>query len=1201
MKEKVKQLYSGSFEYESPALLLSEEQLIITVDAGGCHRGSIVVENTLGTMVRGQLYSSCTFFVVEQKEFQGTRNEIFYTVNGVNLAPGESIKGELDIVSDSGESKLPFFITAEPPYLNSSLGKMKDFFHFTNLAKSDWLEAVKLFKTEEFREFLYFRERKYLVLYDGLRKSHSANQALEEFLITVRKKTPIHIIVDKNILEYEVGSDSFMDKVTLMKDNWGFEEIRVTCDGDFILPEHKIIWADYFVGNTYPLEFVINPQKMRKGKNYGRLILSSVHDTIVVEITAVRKNEKEENPHSHKYVRRKIVSWMRNYLNFREGHMEAEDYVQKTEAELRGLKAGDKKNLLWYKLLEIHLLQIKDRQAEDNTEEAKNALRTVMTEITNERNQDPALICACFYLSALLEKEEEAVETAREKIRLNFRMNSSDYRIVWFLLYTDKKYDNNKAGALELIREQFEKGCHSPYLYLEALLIYRNYPVLLNELGSFETQVLLFGAKENYVEGELAGQFAYLAGKKREYSRGIFLCTVLLYRKLLEQERITDRGLLNNLLTAAVSLLIKGHKRGKKYFEWYQLGVKEQLRITELYEYYLYSYDEDLQHEPQHKLPQPVLLYFIYNSSLSDKKKAFLYAYIIKNKEEVDTIYKSYSKKIETFGRKMLQEHQIDKNLSVIYEELIIINGLSQIMAGDLAWVLFKQDLGCRNTAIKGVITIHGQTGEEIYTPLVSGNAVIDIYTENHEIFLVDNQDNRYAKTVAYTLYPFLGKDTYLAECLQYNLANPMMLLNLAEKNDTYQKFDAASVEIRRKLLELPLFNPGYRCKLQMELISYYYDNFQGELLEEYLTKIDLSQLDKKDRTKVIELFIVRNCWQEAVSALKIYGFDGIQINRLLKLCSQRLDGGAAESEEFLISLCFHIYKAGKYNEDLLVYLSEYYEGATRELYGLWEAACGFEINTCTLEERLLEQMLLTREYLVNSPEVFLKYYQRGCNRKLIRAFLSYHGYKYLMNDRILKPELFQVMKRELVYEENDVCMLALLKKLSEEEFFDENEKEFIDYNLGHFLRRGIVLPFFKNFKGVLPLNSKIADRYFVEYKSKPGTRVIIHYRLENKEEDFTEEEMKDVILGIHIKEFIVFAGESLQYYISEGEGTQMSITESGNLKAEQEILWDEDTSYDQINFMATALEMNDYESVLDSLSSYDRNQFLMRDLFKLL
>lgn len=1207
MKEKIKQLAGGCFEYESPALLLSEEELIITVDAGGCYEGTLTVWNSLHTVLTGQIYSSSTFFSIKEKELHGESPTIAYTVQAKNLAPGDIIRGYLDIVSDSGEAKVPFIITSEPPFLNSSLGKIKDFFHFTNLAKSDWAEAVKLFKAEEFREFLCYRDRKYLTLYEALRKSRSASQALEEFLVSVHKKNPISFIVDKNILEYEVDTESFMDKIILMKDNWGYEEIRISCEGDFIIPEHKIIWSDYFVGNTYPLEFVIQPLKMRKGRNYGRIILSTVYDTVVVEVTALRKAVKDAERLKQRHIRGKVISCVRNYLNFRENRISPEEYIQNTEVELKGLKAGDKGKRLWYKLLEIHLMQAGGREtpdigvsgnmdavnAETPNREARTALNAVKNEIMDKNQKDMALVCGYWYLLALIEKSNEAVEMAVKEIRNIYHMNSYDYRILWFLLYTDKRFDSNKVQALELIKEQYSHGCRSPYLYFEALIIYKENPVLLTELADFEIQVLLFGAKERYLDAELARQFAYLAAKRKELSRSIYSGLTRIYREFSQKGKKEDQVLLTGILTALISLLIKGHKRGKKYYSWYQEGVKEQLRITELYENYLYSCDE----EGQEKLPMQVLLYFIYNSSLQDKKRAFLYAYIIKNKEELSSIYRSYNKKIENFGKKMLKTRAIDRNLSVIYEELVTMDGFTEEIFKDLSYVGFKQELYCNNSNIKGVITLHQETGEEIYTPLVSGCAFIDLYTENHEILLVDNQDNRYAGTVSYTLYPFLGKDSYLTDFLKYENSNPMVLLNFAEKIEAYQKFDAESVQIRRKLIELPFLVDSYKSKLQMELISYYYDNFQADILEDYLREIHLEGLNKADRIKIVELYISRNFYEEAKAALIEYGFEGIQLNRLLKLCTWLL---SVSSEELLLNLSFYVFKAGKYNEEILVYLAKKYEGSTRELYELWEAACGFEIDTCILEERLLTQMLTTREYLINSPQVFLKYYKRGCNRQLIKAFLSYHAYKYLVNGRILGSEIFQVMRRELIYEENDVCMLALLKKLSKEDCFDESEKEFIDYNLQRFLRKGIVMPFFKDFKGVLPLNGRLLSSCFVEYISNPKGRVFIHYRMEDSEE-FTEEEMRDMFQGIHVKDFILFADETLQYYITEGEGPEAAITESGSIKAEPEMSQEEDTPYDQINFMVTALEMSDYESIQEGIRNYSKNRHLMKDLFKAL
>ena len=101
--------------------------------------------------------------------------------------------------------------------------------------------------------------------------------------------------------------------------------------------------------------------------------------------------------------------------------------------------------------------------------------------------------------------------------------------------------------------------------------------------------------------------------------------------------------------------------------------------------------------------------------------------------------------------------------------------------------------------------------------------------------------------------------------------------------------------------------------------------------------------------------------------------------------------------------------------------------------------------------------------------------------------------------------------------------------------------------------------------------------------------------------EEFTEEEMRDMFQGIHVKDFILFADETLQYYITEGEGPDAAITESGSIKAEQEMSQDEGTPYEGINFMVTALDMGDYESIQEGIRNYSMNRHLMKDLFKAL
>ena len=45
---------------------------------------------------------------------------------------------------------------------------------------------------------------------------------------------------------------------------------------------------------------------------------------------------------------------------------------------------------------------------------------------------------------------------------------------------------------------------------------------------------------------------------------------------------------------------------------------------------------------------------------------------------------------------------------------------------------------------------------------------------------------------------------------------------------------------------------------------------------------------------------------------------------------------------------------------------------------------------------------------------------------------------------------------------------------------------------------------------------------------------------------------MKEVYFGVYVKEFVLFYGEKLQYYITEEQENQEQLTESGILQKEE-------------------------------------------------
>jgi hypothetical protein len=265
----------------------------------------------------------------------------------------------------------------------------------------------------------------------------------------------------------------------------------------------------------------------------------------------------------------------------------------------------------------------------------------------------------------------------------------------------------------------------------------------------------------------------------------------------------------------------------------------------------------------------------------------------------------------------------------------------------------------------------------------------------------------------------------------------------------------------------------------------------------------------------------------------------------------------------------------------------------------LWRAAENFEVPTHELAERLLAQILFTESYVQENLQIFLEYYKNVSNHNLVNAYLTYYAYRYLVHDRVIKPEIFQIMKRELNYEENDICMLALLKNMTTWKTLTESELHMAEYQINNFIKKGIRLPFFKEFGKFFKLPQTLMDKFMIEYRTDSRKKVYIHYCVVKKgfEENYVTELMPDMMLGIHVKEFLLFHQEILQYYITEEFGEEVNITESIDIHYDNEMS-DGDTKFNQINLMLMAKEMQDDSTLLELMEHYGKQEYIMSKCF---
>ena len=1132
--------------------------------------------------MKGVLYSSSRLFVLFEDKFVGEEVTVKYCFSAEYMEPGECVEGEISIVTECGETLLPFSVKVEPPSCSSSIGEIRDMFQFTDLARTNWQEAEQVFASEAFARMLKYHNPKLLKVYRQLIVSSDRSCAMEEFLISIRKKSVVTIKTDKEKLEYTAGEYSFLDKVLIQRSTWGYTELKVYTDCNFLQPRHDRISSDAFFGNVCEESFVIHPEKLHAGLNCGHLYIESAYQKIAIP---VRCHYRIKNERKVMETRRKL-QYMRditqNYLRFRLNRISVGKYVGEAENALIGLKNLSGIQELKYRLYRIHLLIAENKEALAKAE--LDELETMQTDISTE----PVLYAAKIYLTAFCRKQADSVDKAANLIRDLYKKYPEEWMLLWFLLYMDRTYPTAPEKRMEDIRTAFYQGARSPVLYYEAVAALNEKAECLLELGLFECQVLIFAMRHQALSKETALRAAYLARREREYS------PVLLYALQGAYERFHEA----EILAAVCHMLLIGKKYGEKQFSWYMLAVREGLLEEGLQEAYLMSAPDDISIALEHQ----ILNYFAYNNALSDERKSFLYANIMVHRDAYATVFPDYEKQIEVFTLEQLEKGVISRNMAVLYDEILPKVALTSEIAVKIPEICFYYEIACDCPNMVGVCVAHKELSEEVCVPLQDGHAYIEMFTENAEVLLCDAEGNRYISTIDYGLDKLVHLESLFEQCDELIGDNKKMLLNLAEKARYYQRGEEGNVELRARVTRIQGLNPEHMRDYVKALIYYHYDNYENDALENYLLQVDLRMLASTERIRVIEYMILSDLFNVALKALDEFGFEGVDVKRLARLCNRLItNADGLEKVDVLVSICAHVFAAGKHDEVILRYLTDYFYGTTLQMFEVWKAARTMELDTLDLEERLLGQMLFAESYISSAKVVFNNYYRSGSNKRLIRAFLSYYAYKYLLNDRLVEQDIFEIMRREISYEENEVCLLAIMKWYSTLEQMTDAQVTFVDLHLNRFEQRGMILPFFRDFKGSMRIPQNLYDKYYVEYRTDPRKKVTIHYTFEaaRGEGGYMVEEMNNVCYGIFVKEFVLFSNESLQYYIVEEDEGEEIITESVQVRLAPEQTDGEDTKYYQLNEIIAARDLQDETTALKLLDHYVRTDYAISQLFK--
>jgi len=1183
MKEKIDDIAKGIFKSSPASLILSPQQIRLEAGAGEFCEGSFTISNSKSRVMRGFVYTGCHYIQLKQASFQGETASIDFIFDGRNFMPGGVVRGGIFVLTECGSASVQFSVTVNVPSYTASSGKLKDLFHFASLARENGQEAVQLFKSRQFEKVFLYKDSANVSLYRGLLAGTSKSIAMEEFLVAINKKLPVQLTASQTKFEYKNCTVQFMDKVTITKDNWGFGEFHISSSSGFVQPEHKIIWTDNFVGNKFQLSFLIDPGQMVIGNNYAKIIIKSVRQTINIEITAIKPGVKHEVVVRSLGPQNKFYELTKLYLDFSMNRIDKDKYISSVENII--LNITNKNWAIEIELLKVHLAIIGNR--ESVIESGLARLGRIERDIYKK---DIKLYCAFLYLKGLWASDSKERDACINKIKECYEGKEHSWQVLWFLFYLDNVFETDRI-KFEGIMEHLRAGCHSPVLYLEVCNILNDSPEKLHELNTEVVACLHWGCVNDYLEKELVMRYAYIAGRVKNYSRIVLSDLRYLYKQYND----------DSILAAICSTYMKGQITSPEAFKWYALGIDHKLKLTDLYEYYMYSLDET----QEINLKQSVLLYFLYDNHLTAGKKAMLYAYIIKNKKQIPDAYNAYMDNIESFCFEQLHQGRISRNLAVIYEEFINEDTVTGDVAYELPKIMFSHEIICDNPDITGVYVRHKELKKEEFVPLVHGRAIVHIFTEQSHVFLADGIDNRYTMSMGYSDSKILELDHLAAKCFEENKTDTRLLLYLYDRAEHLRQTREPALELQREVINIEGLGDYHYRKVFSSLLKYYFDNFEGELLDKALLSMEWDNINSSDRAQVIEYCAVRHCYSKAMEGIMEYGYDKIPGNRLLQISSSAFGENAENEDLSLVKLAWYIFNQGQFDENVLKYLCRFYTGKISEENKIWKAARGFGIECKDFEERIISQMVFTEEIPFETYDIFYDYYKNGDNKRLIKAFLKLVAYKYLVKDWLLPDELFKYFYNEVRMQENMHCLVAFLKYLGQKQKLTDEERDFADYNVNMLYNKNIVFSFYKDFYGKFALPVHIMDAHYVEYIAEPENEVKIHYLISQEQElgkpggEFTIETMRNVFEGIRVKEFVLFQDELLQYYISETDGDGEKITRSSSVRFDGSVDNKESVRCHTLNTMMIAKQMHDDKTLIDMMEEYAKERENVKQLFK--
>ena len=1109
MKKRVEELIRENLNLDPVRPVISASRLDLTLKAGEAYKGSFRVGSGDGSKIRAYVLSDNHRIVIAKQHFEESSFNVVFGVDTGGLAAGDTVEGSICVLTDAGRCDVPVRGVVETEKLIASSIEIVDLDAFVRLAKTNYREAFRIYTSDSFAGLLKGRDAVHLPLYEGLSRNPVTYQHLEEFMISAGKKQPVSLTLDKqNKTTYRINGP-VKDTLYIYKSTWGYVNIDISVQGDFIEVEKRTLTGDDFIGKVYGLEYVINREKLTDSVRTGKIVIRTVYETLELEIEAAPSGRDEySSPAFRKDRTLKLISGM---LDLFLKKIDYRTWYDNSVSLLEDLKEDKEDNFT--RFYEIYLAYTRE-----NYSRAIELLWDIKEGVIEL--EKPWERAAYLYLAkavSLLPMEQRDISAA---LLACYREDPVCFLPLDCYLREEKAKGAGSAGFLTDLEEAYELGCTSPFMYLWAWNLLKEQESLLRRLSPFMIRVLNFALKHDLLNEGILLRAAFLSTNQKQFSPILHKIMTDGYAKYPSRE----------LLEAIVKYSIKGNQIAPSCFTWYEKAVEADIRVTRLYEYYMETRPESMTGE----FPLPVRLYFSYNSTLGERKKAYLYAGIIRYKDKDPVSYENYSKAMEEFARASFKKGLINENYAVLYQEYFG-DSTDPEVASALGLLLFTCKLECDNPSIRKVIVCHPSLTEEQEYVFANGRAYPSIYSDDACILLEDDLKRRFVSTIPYRIVSLMDRKRTAAYCAALGVWDTGMMVYNCSGSSWQMDVTAGNLLKLWRVAENPEIKRSYRDRIRLRLLDYFMNHSDSEV-QRYVEAMRDNTYGWLDKVKTVSLLIRFGRFERAFALVNRMGYENIGLSDLLALADNRIRAVNGEEDEEVLALAVYIFRHGLFNGITLSYLCRYAFFNIEESITLWENARQEKADTFALEERILLMSMFARMIPEKAEAVLADYTDKSGNRMIIRAYLTYLSIESVLNDRHISASTADLLATLVDSETIRIrfCVLAWLKYAAGIKKTDAAGEERIKRLLEYCADNGLRFSFLKRLPSRFLQGYQMEDKVFVEERFPEGCHVTLYYRLDRdqkKQEGWNMEPLNEVVPGLYSREFLLFYGERLYYY----------------------------------------------------------------------